>query len=259
MSTAARLGILVGGTRYIDPQTQKVRHCLDVLDLDAGATDPDIIPLDFLAHGFAPHPRRAEAGILEKRGPGGAYLDLATRTLLRTIAPMDGHHFYGHGAFSRNADVLFAVESDLGSNDGVISVRDPSTFAVVDTFPTYGKAPHDALLIEEGKTLAITNGGSPFDASRSARDGHPPADAADLPCICFVDVASRKLLERFPVSEPRINAGHVAVARRRAFVLVSAPRDGLPTNALGGVSIRPKGGQLRYAQRPQAVTGRHDG
>jgi len=39
-------------------------------------------------------------------------------------------------------------------------------------------------------------------------------------------------------------------------VLVSAPRDGLPTSALGGVSIRPKGGELRYARRPEAATGR---
>jgi hypothetical protein len=243
MSTKARLGTLIGGTRYGDPATQSVRHCLDLLDLDAGATEPERIQLDFLAHGFAPHPTRSEAALLEKRGPGGAYVDLARKEVIRPIAPMEGHHFYGHGAFSRDASALFAVESDLGSKDGAISVRDPESFAVIDTFPTFGKLPHDCVLIEEGRTLAITNGGGRIDTD-------------EMPCVSFVDVASRKLLERFPVSDPRINTGHVAVSRDRAFVVVSAPRDGLPETALGGVSLRSKGGALRYVTQPAAATSR---
>ncbi|MFS8064869.1 MAG: DUF1513 domain-containing protein [Byssovorax sp.] len=243
MSTPARLGTLVGGTRYVDPATQSVRYCLDLLDLDADAAEPLRIPLGFLAHGFALHPARPEAVLLEKRGPGAVYVDLARREVLRPIAPLPGHHFYGHGAFSRDAGALFAVETELASNEGVISVRDPSSFAVVDTFPTFGKAPHDCLLIEDGRTLAVTNGGGPTGAGAT-------------PCVSFVDVASRRLLEKLEVSDPRINAGHVAVTKDRAFVLASAPRDGLPEAALGGVSVRRKGGPLLYATQPAAATGR---
>ena len=248
MSTTARLGTLVGGTRYGDPATQTIRYCLDLLDLDvldAGAAEPARIPLDFFAHGFAPHPSRPEAVILEKRGPGGAYVDLARREVLRPVAPLPGHHFYGHGAFSRDAGALFAVETELASNQGVISVRDPSSFAVLGTFPTFGEAPHDCVLLEEGRTLAVTNGG-----------GRAGAGAGGAPCVSFVDVASRRLLEKFEASDPNINTGHVAVTKDRAFVVVSAPRDGLPETALGGVSVRLKGGPLRYATRPTVATSR---
>lgn len=239
-----RAGVLVGGTRYGESASQSIRYCLDVLDLDAGAgAEPDRIPLDFLAHGFAAHPRRPAAALLEKRGPGGAYVDLAKREVLRPIAPMEAHHFYGHGAFTRDGGALLAVETDLASGDGVISVRDPASFAVVDTFPTFGKAPHDCVLVDEGRTLVITNGG-----------GRVGTDA--LPCVSFVDVASRRLIERFEVSDPRINTGHVAIAKDGSFLVVSAPRDGLPESALGGVSVRRKGGPLRYVQEPAAATGR---
>lgn len=243
MSIPARLGTLVGGTRYADPATQSIRYCLDLLDLDAGAAEPARIPLDFLAHGFAAHPARPEAALLEKRGAGGAYVDLVRREVRCRLAPLPGHHFYGHGAFSRDAGAFFAVETELASNEGVVSVRDPASFAVLDTFPTFGEAPHDCLLIEEGRTLAITNGGG-------------PAGSAKAPCVSFVDVASRRLLEKLEVSEPRINAGHLAVTRDRACVVVSAPRDGLPESALGGVSVRVKGGPLRYATQPAAATRR---
>ncbi len=37
-------------------------------------------------------------------------------------------------------------------------------------------------------------------------------------------------------------------------MVVSAPRDGLPETALGGVSVRLKGGPLRYATRPTVAT-----
>ena len=250
MSKPRTRGLLVGGTRYGDPRTQAIHHCLDLLDLDldSDASEPARIPLDFLAHGFAPHPRRAEAALLEKRGPGGAYVDLAARVVLGRIDPLPGHHFYGHGAFTRDGGALLAVETDLETRDGVISVRDPHSFAVIDTFPTFGQAPHDCALIEDGRTLVITNGGGPI-----GRD-----DDASLPCVSFVDVATQKLLERHVVDDARINTGHVAVALDgdRSFIVVSAPRDGLPDTALGGVSLRSKGGPLRYATEPAAVTSR---
>lgn len=239
------LGIVVGGTRYAEP-SGAIHHSLDMLDLDAGDAEPSRIPLDFLAHGFAPHPSKKEAALLEKRGPGGAYVDLAERRVIRAIAPMDGHHFYGHGAFSKGADALFAVETDLATNDGAISVRDPERFSVIETFPTYGKAPHDCLLVDGGATLAITNGGGPIsDTSKGA-----------MPCVTFVDVASRRLVGRFAVTNPRINTGHLAIDSARSFVVVSAPRDGLPATEVGGVSICSRGGKLRYTREPAEVVKR---
>lgn len=246
-SSPAKLGVLVGGTRFGDPATGATRHSFDILDLDAESPEPRRLLLDFLAHGFAVHPRRPrEAALLEKRGPGGAYVDLVERAVIRPITPMPGHHFYGHGAFSREGDALFAVETDLGSNGGAISVRDAERFEVLDRFPTYGMAPHDCLLIEDGKTLVITNGG-----------GRVGSD--DFGSVAFVDVASRKLVEEHKIPSPAINAGHVAVGKGREFVVISAPRDGLPEGDVGGVSLRLRERPIRTAREPSAVTSRMKG
>lgn len=243
----SKLGVLVGGTRFGDPATGATRFSFDILDLDVESPEPRRVMLDFLAHGFAVHPRRpGQAALLEKRGPGGAYVDLEERAVIRPIRPMPGHHFYGHGAFSREGDALFAVETDLGSNGGAISVRDAEGFEVIDQFPTYGMAPHDCLLIEDGKTLVITNGGG-----RIGTD--------DFGSVAFVDVASRKLLEEHKISAPAINAGHVAVGKGREFVVISAPRDGLPEEDIGGVSVRLRGKAIRTAREPSAVTSQMKG
>lgn len=240
-----RLGVLLGTTRSFCPTTREERFSLDILDLDASETVPVRIPLDFFGHGLAIHPNKPwEAALLEKRGHGGCCLDLAARKVVRSIAPMKGHAFYGHAAYSHDGDLLFVVETHLESNQGAISIRDPTTFAVLAIFPTYGMAPHDCHLVEHGRTLVITNGGGPV--------GSP-----FLPSVTFVDVNSHALLEKHEVLDRNRNTGHVSVVGGREFAAVSAPRDGLPSKtSLGGVSLRRRGQPWAHMIAPEVVTSR---
>lgn len=242
---SCRLGVLVGPTSSIDPATGEMRFTLDFLDLDAKETSPERIRLDFSGHGMAVHPtRRREAVLFGKRSAGGCALDLAERRVIRPIVPMDGHIFYGHGAYSREGDLLFIVETQLGSYHGSISIRDTKTFAVLGTVPSYGMAPHDCHLAEGGRTLVITNGGGPL--------GSPM-----LPSVTFVDVKSGALVERHEVLDSNRNAGHVALAAKREFAAVSAPRDGLPAGtSLGGVTLRRQGQPWVHLETPREVTSR---
>jgi hypothetical protein len=234
--------VLLGATRSVSHGEE--RFTLDLLDLDARGAAPARIPLGFLGHGLAIHPRRAQAVLFEKRGSGGCALDLGARRVLRPIAPMGGHAFYGHAAYSREGDVVFVVETRLESHEGAISVRDASTFALLGTLPTYGMAPHDCHLIEGGRTLVVTNGGGPV-GSRS------------MPSVAFVDVASRALLEKHEVLDGHWNAGHVAVTVEREFAVVSAPRDGMPLGtSLGGVSLRGRGEPWVHLATPSGITSR---
>jgi len=240
-----RLGVVVGGTRFGDA-VGAVRHYLDLLDLDAAEPSLERIELDFLAHGLALHPKRpGQAALFEKRGPGACYVDLVERRVLSVIAPMPGHAFYGHGSYVKSGEVVLGVEMDLSSREGVISVRDGRTFAVIDRFPTFGARPHDCVLVDGGRTLAITNGGGPID------------DSEHMPCVTFVDVASRKLLDRYPVDNPRLNTGHIAFQSDRSFAVVSAPRDGLAEQAEpGGLSLRTGQAPMAQVREPADVVSR---
>jgi hypothetical protein len=75
------------------------------------------------------------------------------------------------------------------------------------------------------------------------------------PSVTFVEVASNKLLERVPFPTPRVNAGHVALSRTGDLVAISAPRDGLPKTALGGVTMRSgRGPFLTMSEPPEVIS-----
>lgn len=238
---ATRRGVMIGGLMGLDPNTRKMIHALTLVNLDA----PDQrrqIPLDFFAHGFALDPNNPKrALIFEKRGPGAAEVELSTAKFMRPIKTTPDRAFYGHGVFSHDGSVVFVAESILATHKGVVSIRDARTLQPMGEFPTWGENPHDILLTNGGKTLVVTNGGGMFP------DG-------DAPCVTFIDVNSRQLLEKYTFTDPHINAGHVALSKSGEMVVVSAPRDGLPKNGHGAVSLAKKGGKLVTMTEPAEVT-----
>ncbi len=203
------------------------------------------VALDFHFHGFAPHPaQRQRAVLFEKKGPGACEVDLLAKQVVRPLRTSEDRQFYGHGAFSLDGKQLYATESILKTGEGVIVLRDGATLAQSGEFPTYGSRPHDCVLIDRGRTLVITNGGGTLEET----------DAA--PSITFVDVATRKLREKLPFDNPRLNAGHLALTSRRELVVISAPRSGLPNGDLGGISLRAPGAPLKQLTEPAEVTHR---
>src|SRR5690606_2346530 len=77
-----------------------------------------------------------------------------------TIASLPDRHFFGHGVFSHDGALLYATENDFDNAEGMVGVYDASSgFQRIGEFPTYGMGPHELLLLGDGRTLAIANGG----------------------------------------------------------------------------------------------------
>ena len=238
-------GTVVGFGRFITQGTTTMSFvlCRFDLDLDTSRT----VPMDFFGHGLAQHPKeKRRAVIFEKKGPGCCEVDLEEGRVTRPITTPKERAFYGHGAFASDGSVLFATENRLETKTGLVCVRDGKTYAEIGEFPTYGKSPHDCHLIDAGRTLAITNGGGAL--------GDAAGDAA--PSVTFVDARSTKLLERVTFSNPRINAGHLALTSGRDLVAISAPRDGLPASERGGVTMRTGQGPFVTMADPEDVVSR---
>ncbi len=237
----ARRGVVIGSLRGVDRRRDVPVYAVVLIDLDTQKRRT--VTLDFFAHGFALDPRsRRRALLFEKKGPGACEVDLVTGERLRPLKTSAERAFYGHGAFSRDGATLFVAENTLQTRQGLVSIWDGVTLAPLGEFPTYGQNPHDCQLIDGGKTLVVTNGGGAF----------PEGDA---PCVTFIDIATRKLLEKVSPDSARINAGHVAISRKRAVALISAPRDGLPKTDPGAVSLRDVKGPLVTLTEPAGVTG----
>ena len=241
------LGLIIGPGTVLRPDGSPF-YFLSIIDLDAtGGPDYALhrIPLGFFGHGVVPDPTHPErAAVFQKKGKGACEVDLVAGEVLRPIETAANRRFYGHGAFSRDASLLFATETIVeGDFDGLIAVRDAQTHEDLGEFPTYGSSPHDCVLIDEGRVLAITNGGGP-------RGGVAPS-------VTYVDVESQKLLEKLEFSTPDINAGHLAISADGDLAVISAQRDGLkPYENTGGVTLRPKGGEFTTMSSPQDVVGR---
>jgi uncharacterized protein len=238
------LGVLIGGSQYVRASTGKTMFTLDMLDLEALRTRA--IDVGFLPHGFSTMPGRpTRAAIFEKRGPNAAVVDLLEGDV-RPITAGAGRMFYGHGLFAPDAKTLYGVEIDTTSHEGMLSVRDAESWQVTGEIATGGKNPHDAMLLEDDTTLVVTNGGGTRESGAQAS-------------VAFIDLPSRRVVDRVLVGDEALNAGHVAVGRDGSIAVVSAPRDGLPgATSLGGLSLRRAGetGPLERMVEPSATTGR---
>ncbi|MEM9634144.1 MAG: DUF1513 domain-containing protein [Pseudomonadota bacterium] len=72
-----------------------------------------------------------------------------------------GRHFYGHGCFSADGRLLYAVENDFAAARGVVGVFDvsgPETTKLGE-IDTHGIGPHEVRLSLDGRTLIVANGG----------------------------------------------------------------------------------------------------
>ncbi|KAA0207129.1 DUF1513 domain-containing protein [bacterium] len=257
---AARRGMLLGpGGRKT---ASGMEFFLAMINLDrieryvSGELKAGLIPMTFRGHAVVPHPvERSRAVIFEKWGPGACEVDLKTLQPLRTVAPSKAdRHFYGHGAWSLDGSLLYAVESEdraRGAYDGFIIIRDARTMEVKGEFPTFGKLPHDCHILDQGRTLAITNGGGALGSK-------------DLGCVTFVDIASQKLIEKVTLPET-LMAGHLAITarwRKGELAIGSTPQEraGMSPDDYkklpGGLSLRSHGKELVTLGAPQEVTSR---
>lgn len=119
------------------------------------------LPLPARGHAAAAHPTLAEAVAFARRpGRFALVIDcLAGREKARLDAPPD-RHFYGHGTFSADGDLLFTTENDFEAARGVVGVWDfRNGCERIGEFSSGGVGPHDIRLMPGGKTLVIANGG----------------------------------------------------------------------------------------------------
>lgn len=128
--------------------------------LDAAGAEIFAIPLPDRGHAAAAHPDRPEAVAFARRpGTFALVVDCASGAVTARLEAPTGRHFYGHGAFSPDGDVLFTTENDYEAGSGRIGVWDRRRgYARIGEFASGGTGPHDMKLREDG-LLVIANGG----------------------------------------------------------------------------------------------------
>jgi hypothetical protein len=162
-------------------------------------------------HDIAIDPLRRRAVVFARR-PGYFALafDLDGKAEPAVFTPPDQRHFYGHGVFSHDGRLVYSTEHDIDTGDGMIGVYDVNAgWRRIGEFPSYGIGPHEAILLADGATLAVANGGFGSDPAT----GRESIDLAGMePNMAFVDVSSGalKVKHGLPPDLNRLSVRHLA-------------------------------------------------
>ena len=202
---------------------------------------------------FDPVSRRS---VVFARQPGtfATIFDHTGRSAPMTIGSVEGRHFYGHGVFSPDGTLLYATENDFDNAAGMIGVYDATDgFRRIGEFPTFGVGPHELLLLEDGHTLAIANGGI---------ETHPDFGRAKLniatmkPSLVFVDSRSGALIEKheLPAALHQLSIRHMDTDQRGA-VWFGCQHEGPATERPMLVGFAERGRDLALLDMPDDVLG----
>lgn len=169
------------------------RYCLLVLTAD-GTIETEVA-LTARGHDVAISPdERSAIAFARRPGTFAISLDLSGKRPPQTLMARSDRHFYGHGVFSPDGQLLYATENDFDAVRGVLGVYDVAAgYRRIGEFETHGIDPHDILLMPDGVTLCVANGGI---------ETHPDAGRAKLnldsmrPSLVFIDRRNGELKAR---------------------------------------------------------------
>ncbi len=195
------------------------------------------------AHDFMSTPSGDELLVMERRPGRRAWIvDIATCRVVRQIEAGADRHFEGHAIFSRDG-LLLTTENDYVNGRGVIGVRDGRDWRVLGEFASHGIGPHELMLMPDGKTLAVANGGILTHPGRPRENLNLDTMRSTL---SYLDVANGRLVSEWLPSDPSLSIRHFDVTPAGEVVL-GMQFEGMPTMVPAPLLARHDGrNELRY-------------
>ncbi|WP_075222393.1 DUF1513 domain-containing protein [Acuticoccus yangtzensis] len=186
------------------------RHAAVVLN----AAGEDLFTEELAGRGhdaaIAPDGRLA---VMFARRPGtfAVVLDLRAGRRAAAFSAPEGRHFYGHGFFTPDGRLLYATENDYDGERGVIGIYDTATWGRIGEVETGGIGPHEAILMADGRTVAIANGGI------LTHPDYPrmKLNLADMaPSLSYLDLVTGDILETaaLPAAYHQLSIRHLTAA-----------------------------------------------
>ncbi|MBQ4847255.1 DUF1513 domain-containing protein [Pseudoalteromonas sp. MMG005] len=149
------------------------------------------------------------------RRPGNKLyvIDINAGAIKKQLLSSVGQHFYGHGVLTESGDFLYTTENRFDKSyqayEGVIVVRNTTTYAIEAEFLSGGVGPHQLALMNQGNTIVVANGGI---------HTHPASPRTKLniesmkPNISYLDTVSGKLMGSFSPPNNQLSTRHLCVS-----------------------------------------------
>jgi hypothetical protein len=222
--------------------------------LDEAGTPLASYPLEDRGHDVAVSPN-GDLVVAFARRPGRFMLAIPTNgSEPNLIWAREDRHYFGHGAFSSDGRLLYAAENAFTDKDdithGVIGIYDVEAgFKRIGEHLSHGVGPHEILLMGDGKTLAVANGGIMT---------HPDYRRVKLnldemkPNLSFVDTASGDLLDQMelPADLHQLSIRHMSIDKDQR-VWFGCQHQGELTEEVPLVGSYKRDGDVRMSEIPQ--------
>jgi len=201
------------GPRYLAARKHADRF--EAVVLGARGEIESTIALEARGHSFAIDAPRQRAVVFGRQaGFFATAFDLQGREPAAALPLPADRHYFGHGVYRDDGHLLFATENDFEAGRGVLGVYDASpggAYRRVGEFDSQGVGPHEVLLMPDGRTLCVANGGILT---------HPDYGKLELnldtmaPSLVYLDLASGAVVDRIalPAHLHRLSIRHLAIA-----------------------------------------------
>ena len=164
----------------------------------------------------------------------------------RVIPAPHDRTLYGHGVYSDDGRALYTSENAFDEARGVIGVYDvASGYKRIGELPSGGVGPHQLLMLRDGRTLAIANGGI---------ETHPDFPRAKLNLsamrsnLAYVDTVSGNLVDvvETPDHLQRLSLRHLTETSEGA-IWVGGQYEGPVGDDISLIGVHHRGQPMRFA------------
>ncbi len=225
----------------------------EVAVIDARGRDRLVLPLEARGHSFAiDAPRRRAVAFARSPGRFAVAFPVDGKAAPVAIPAAPGRHFFGHGVFTPDGRLMLASESDYEAGQGVTGVYDVDAgFRRIGEFATGGIGPHEVLLMPDGRTLCVANGGILT---------HPDYERLKLnidtmePSIAYLDIAGGAMVEQVRLAPElhKLSIRHMVLDASGA-VWFGCQYEGDPADRPPLVGRHRRGREVELFPGPQAT------
>lgn len=249
------------GTLYLNAYATADREpSYGVALIDAAGMVRFTTPTPGRAHAVEPHPTRPEAVAFARR-PGRWFmpLSLSDGAPGPVVRAPDDRRFTGHGVYSADGRLLYVAEDDVTNEVGAIGVYDADDgYRRVGVLPTHGIGPHELILMDGGRVLAVANGGVIT---------HPDTGRAKLnleemdSTLTYLEAEGGRLLDLVRLPEEHANLGIRHLAPLPDGGVAFGVQDERPIGMLQPLTgaHRPGSGAVRLFDAPDTALSRLGG
>lgn len=220
------------------------------------ADDGQIVKQFTLADRGHGHARsiNGDIAIFARRPNNQLYL-IDSSGYMRVVYAAEDRHFFGHGVFSVDGKLLYTSENDFDNEDeaatGVIGVWDVKKAVKIGEFSSGGIGVHQIMLMPDGETLAVANGGI------LTHPDHPrqKLNLAEMsPNLSLINRKNGQLIEKInlPKELHQLSIRHLDVAASGELVIAMQYQGGRIDNVPLLARIT-KHGELNFTTTPDDI------